>query len=460
MKEESNSTVLERNSFVDGIKKTNQKFVEIIDKLKLPSSFKKPKIILAIPVVAIIILIFLYNSFSASASSIPTYKVKKDKFLVSITESGEIRAKNSISITSPRIRGNLKIVFLVPEGTYVNAGDTVVKFDPTEALTNLKDAESKLEIAQSEKDKLLANQKSDKTRMESDLKSAELSFELSKLNLEQMKFEAEIKQQEAKLKHQQNQLAYAKAKQALESQKIIQQSELNKTEIEVQQRKSDLEKSKRDLSMLTLTAPTEGLVVYENNWSTGRKMAIGDTPWPGMTIISLPDLSSMESLTNVNEVDVSRVKKGQKVVIKLDAFQDSSFTGEISSVASLGKIKDYNSNIKVFEIGVDIKSQSAILKPGMTTSNKMIINEITNVMFIPQESVFEKEGQKIVYLKNGSGFDEQVIDVGEKSENYIVVTKGLNSGDEVALRDPNIKLDELQTPENKGNSASTPASVQ
>lgn len=450
------TSVLYRNPVMDAINSTSLKIDNKLVGLNIPPFLKNSKLLAGTLIFALVVLIVINAFFSTADSNVPTYKIVRNNFLVSVTESGELRATNSISISSPRIRGNLKIVYLVPEGTYVNAGDTVVRFDPTEAITNLKDAEAKLEIALSDKEKLIANQKSGMTRLDSDLKSAGLSFELSKLNVEQMKFEATVKQQESQLNHQRNELSYLKAKQDLESQKIIDQSEMNKTDIEVQQKRSDLERAKRDLEMLTLTAPTEGLVVYEVNWSTGRKVAIGDTPWSGMTLVSLPDLSTMESLTYVNEVDVSRVKKGLPVIVKLDAFQDSSFNAEISSVASLGKTKDNNSNIKVFEISVQIKSQSEILKPGMTTSNKIVISEIPKVIFVPQEAVFEKDGKKIVYVKNGSGFDEQVVEVGEKSENYIVIIKGLDVDEEIALRDPSLKLDEINPSEAGSNSVNLP----
>jgi RND family efflux transporter MFP subunit len=425
--------------------------------LKIPSKFKKPRLILAIAVLLLAAVIYRSIPSGAVNSQIPVFRVKKDKFLVTITESGEIRAKNSISISAPRIRGNLKVVYLVPEGTYVKAGEIVVKFDPTEALNSLKDAESKLEIAVSDKEKLLANQKSNITRAESDLKSAELAFELSKLSLEQMKFEAEVKQQEAKLQHQRDELSFLKAQQDFKSQKIINQSELSKVEIEVRQRQADLERAKRDLEMLTLTAPSEGLVVYEINWSSNRKIQIGDTPWSGMPIISLPDLSAMESITTVNEVDVSKISKGLKVQVKLDAFQDSTYNGVIGSVASLGRAKERNSTIKVFEIGVDIKSQSEKLKPGMTTSNKMIINEIPNKIFVPQEAVFEKEGKKVIFVKNGSGFVQRAVETGEKSENYIIITKNLEDGEEVALRDPTLKIESQKKKDEQSSSVSMPA---
>ncbi len=389
----------------------------------------------------VLLMYLLSNPFASSAQNIPTYTVSKDKFLVTINESGEIRAKNSVSISTPRVRGSLKVVYLVPEGNIVDAGDTIVQFDPTEAINGLREAEARMEIAISEKEKLLANQKTATTRAESELKSAELSYELSKLNLEQMRFEAEVKQQEAKLQHQRNELTYLKAKQELESQKIIQRSELNKVEIDIKQRQADLERARRDLEQLTLTAPTDGLAVYETNWSTGRKIAIGDTPWPGMTLISLPDLSAMQSISFINEVDVSRVRRGLPVEVRLDAFPDSIFKATIASVASLGKSKDGNSSIKVFEIAIDILAVSEILKPGMTTGNKIIISEIPNVLFVPQEAVFDKHDKKIVYLQNGSGFDEMEVTIGDRGEDYIVIQSGIEVGDKIALRDPTIKVD-------------------
>jgi hypothetical protein len=85
---------------------------------------------------------------------------------------------------------------------------------------------------------------------------------------------------------------------------------------------------------------------------------------------------------------------------------------------------------------------SPILKPGMTTSNKMIINKIPNVLSVPLEAIFEKNGKKIVYVKNGSGFDEHFVDVGEKGENSIIVKKGLENNEEVALQDPTIETEE------------------
>lgn len=408
--------------------------------------FRNKKMLSGLGLLLAIVVYFVIRSLSSSEGDIPTYKVKRGSFLISITESGELRAKNSLSVYAPRLRSrDIKLVYLVPEGTYVKQDDIIAKLDPTEALNSLKDAESKLEIALSDKEKLTASHKSQTAQMETDLRSAELTFQLSKLNMEQIKFEAEVKQQQAKLEHQKNELSYNRTKQDVASKKIIQQSEISRANIEVKQRKADLERAQNDLELLSLKAPGEGLVVYEANPANGwRKVSVGDNVIGGYPIVTLPDLSTMESITSVNEVDISRVKKGEKVQVRLDAFQDSLFEGSVAEVASLGRNKDYNSNIKVFQINVAVKGHSPVLKPGMTTSNRVIINEIPNVLFVPQECVFEKNGRKVVYIKNGSGFDETAVETGDKSENYVVIKKGLPDNAVVALIDPTLKPEELE----------------
>lgn len=425
------------NNFIATISHVNRKYLNFANNWKFPKILKSHFSLPAIVFLAILLTLILFPSSSID-SNIPTYTIKKDVFLVSITESGEMSAKNSIAISAPRVRGVLKIVQLVPEGEYIKAGEIVAKFDPTEALAKVKDVEAQLEISRSNKDKLLANHQSQIAQMESDLKSAELSFELSKLNLDQMKFEADAKRREAELQHKKNELNFQKIKQTFESNKIIQKSEVENMNVEIRQKNSDLEKAKRDLDDLTLISSSEGLVVYGINWNNqGQKFQIGDQPWPGQGIVTLPDLSKMESRTFVNEVDISKVKIGQKVIVKLDAFQDSSFTGTIAKVAKLGKQKDNQSTIKVFDVFIDIEGASEILKPGMTTSNKIIINEIKDKIFIPHEALFEVANNFVVYKENGSSFDEVRVTIGEKSDDFVVIESGLYNGDVVALIDVN-----------------------
>lgn len=452
MSDNTTSTSLNRTAIQT---KTNQIISKIIKNavnFNYKQFYKNKYLLFSSLVVIILVGILLLTGVSSVDPQIPTYKVKRDNFLVTITESGEIRAKNSVPVNAPRIRGNLKIIYMIPEGTTVKPGEMLMKFDPIEALTAVKDAKSQLDIAMSEKKKLQANHESNMAKMESSLKSAEISFELSKLKLEQIKYEAEAKQQEQKLQYQQDEISYNRTKKEYESMLLIQQSEMAKMNVEIEQKRGELERAQRELDELTVTAPAPGLVVYSVNWNnSGRKFAVGDSPWRGANIMSLPDLSDMESITNVNEVDVSKLKDGLETVVKLDAFQDTSFHGKVSQIASLGKKKERDSNIKVFEVIVAIEDTSVLLKPGMTTSNKIIINQVPDVLFVPHEAVFVKGEEQIVYVQNGSGFEERKVVLGIKSEDYVIVKSGLVKDEIVAMRDPNEEI----SPEDEQSTQST-----
>jgi HlyD family secretion protein len=194
-----------------------------------------------------------------------------------------------------------------------------------------------------------------------------------------------------------------------------------------------------------LRAPMPGLVVYGQNWSTGRKIALSDQVWNGMPLISLPDLSHIQTVGGINEVDVSKVKQGQKVTVKLDAFPDREFHGTVASVGTIGQQADRSSTVKTFEIVVDINESDPILKPGMTTSNEILIQTVQKAISIPLESVFSKNGKTVVYKMNGSSPKELVVETGVRNSNFVTITKGLNAGDKVTLRDPTVKE------ENQGN---------
>ncbi|MBN1398092.1 MAG: efflux RND transporter periplasmic adaptor subunit [Bacteroidetes bacterium] len=415
----------------------------------------KNKIVWILLFICIILLILIL--VPDTNADVPIYKISRGSFTIAITESGEIRAKNSISILAPQVRGSIKITYLIPEGTYVKPGDTLCKFDPTETITRFKEAEDRLQLALMDKEKVLADHKASVAQMESQVRSAELSFEQAKIKLDQVKYEAQATQRQAKLEFENSKLSFERTKQEYASKIITNKSDLNRTELNIKQMQNDLMRAKNELSQVVVKAPSNGIVVYGINFSNQqRKFVIGDTPWSGAEILSLPDLSVIESVTNINEVDVSKIRVGQKAIVKLDAFQDSSFTGEVSSVASIGKNKESNYSIKVFEVLISIDRPSEILRPGMTTSNKMIINEIPSELFVPHEAIFEKENKNIVYVKSGLGFDEQEITLGEKSEDFVIVI-GLQEGDEVALVDPYMETEQIANGNKNNVNYSSPA---
>ncbi|MGE5314276.1 MAG: efflux RND transporter periplasmic adaptor subunit [Acidobacteriota bacterium] len=381
------------------------------------------------------------------ASSIASTVAKKGDFIVSISVSGEIRAANSVTLTTPRTRvGQLQIVYLVPEGSTIKEGDTVVRFATTDVDKQISDKENELSIARSDYEKMLADQAYRNSDQDASLTNAELTYEQAKLQVEKMKFESDVARKEADISLTKSRLAMEQTKKKIATQVIVDKSEKSKFVLRINQIESDIARAKAEKELYTMKAPIPGLVVYEINWNTGRKISVGNTPWPGMALVSLPDLSKMQVVTNINEVDISKVRKGQKVKIALDAFPDKQFAGMVEEVGTIGQQKTQGSTLKTFEVVIGIQGTDPILKPGMTTGNEIIIETIPNALSIPIESVFEKDGHTVVYSMNGMRPQMQQVTVGVKNSNNVIIKDGIREGDKVALRDPTLKDTKAEKP--------------
>jgi HlyD family secretion protein len=144
----------------------------------------------------------------------------------------------------------------------------------------------------------------------------------------------------------------------------------------------------------------------------------------------------MISMTYVNEVDIRKVTKGQKVNIGLDAFPDKRLNGEVIAVANVGEQRP-NSDAKVFQVKVEIGESDTTLRPAMSTANQIITDVIPDATFIPLESVFN-QGDSItfVYMKKGLETLKQEVILGKANINEVIIEKGLAAGDRVFLSAP------------------------
>lgn len=124
----------------------------------------------------------------------------------------------------------------------------------------------------------------------------------------------------------------------------------------------------------TIRAPENGRVVYRRD-RRGRKLTEGGTisPW-NPVVATLPDLSVMQSITYVNEVDIQKVKAREPVEIGLDATPDKRLTGTVTSVANIGEERP-NSDAKVFRVEIEISERDTTLRPAMTTSNTIVATQ-------------------------------------------------------------------------------------
>jgi multidrug efflux pump subunit AcrA (membrane-fusion protein) len=369
-----------------------------------------------------------------------TAKAFKAPFKDVVTSSGELMAKNSEDIKGPRnLRRfglyNIKISKLIPEGTYVKAGDFVASLDKSELSSKIQDAATELEKARSQYTQTRLDTSLTLREKRSAIESIAFDLKQKKVELAQSKYEPPATIQRVKLdieKLEQNLTQTRDNYQIKKKQSEAKMIEAGATLAQEQKRYKALLELEKEFKIL---APKQGMVIYKRSWN-GRKRQTGSTisPWdPG--VAELPDLSLMESRTYINEVDIRKIKKGQKVLIGLDAFPEARLNGAITSVANVGEERE-DSDSKVFEVLIEVSESDSTYRPGMTTSNEIIIKTIPEALQIPLEAVFTQNDTTFVYTSGGVSTQKKQVQLGQSNDEFVIVKDGLELNDVVYLNEP------------------------
>lgn len=367
--------------------------------------------------------------------------VSKGEFRVEIETTGELEAKNSVKIMGPSGLRNFQIwqvtiQSIVDEGTVVKKGDWVATLDRSEFQNK---------YTQKQIDYEKANSRFVQTQLDTTLQMRQSRDELVNLKygvdekdiiFSQSQFEppATVKQAEINLDK-----AKRAHEQALENYKIKKDQNIEKMrEVGAELRKvqGEFESMTKVLETFNVLAPEDGMVIYEKDWD-GKPIKAGSQVhmWEP-TVATLPDLTKMVSKTYVNEVDVRKVKQGQRVSVGLDAYPDKKLQGVVIRVANVGEQRP-NSDAKVFEVAVELEGTDPALRPSMTTSNRIIASVVPNALYVPLECLHnEADSITYVYRKEGINIYKQEIVIGETNSNEVVVTAGLAENDRVYLSKP------------------------
>lgn len=368
----------------------------------------------------------------------PTVEVTLQPFEIRLTEAGTVQAVNSTTISTPRLRNQLQVQFLVDEGTSVEKGDTLITFDPTELQKEIDDRRNELEMAQAAYNKVKARLEAELRNQQSALVADSTSWLLSKLRQERTVYESEMVRQEADLQFSQATLSYEKSRSNFKAQVGINAEELREARLKIQTAEENLRKSEREHSELVLTAPGPGMVVFLPVWlgSEPRKIKVGDQPWRGAGLIELPNFESMKVTLMINEVDLNLVNLKDSVSVVLDAWPDRRFSGRITEIGVLAREKEGEIDTKVFDVTAVLDQVDPILKPGMNAQVTVFGTRIEQALTVPVEAVFRDEKGWYVYRQSGAEAERIEVEVGTTDGDRIVIVKGLAAGDRLTLADP------------------------
>lgn len=375
----------------------------------------------------------------APATTVST-KVKQGDFRVVVTTAGELRAVKFVQVQGPPNAQQaesyqMKIASIVPEGTVVKEGDVVAELDRSgiaakraEVFIALQKAEAQLEQAQLDSTLNLS-------KAREDMKTMELQLEEKRIAKEQSIYEAPSIRRQAEIDYEKAERALAQAKVDYKTKTEQAQAKMREVGADVQRSRNKLQIVDQVMEGFTIRAPSSGMVIYVKEWN-GKKKTAGSqiSSWDPM-VATLPDLSKMETITYVNEIDVRKIAVGHPVSITLDADPSKHLSGKVTAVANVGEQRP-NADAKVFEVKVAVEQADTTLRPGMTTATAIETYAVKNALFVPLEAVMAEGDIPFVFKRNGTGLVRQEVETGAMNDDEVVIRRGLESGDEVALSAP------------------------
>ena len=364
-------------------------------------------------------------------------RVHKGDFDATLVESGELMAVKAKPILMPYVGWKygwqFKITDMVEHGSIVAAGDTVVKLDPANVQKFLTEEENKLEVQRANLNKLAVEQSNKFRALEASFKEVQADYNLKKLELEKFEFESERKKEIKQLEFQQANLNLGRITRTIELEKKICQNDLKIQEIKLAQIERNIEEAKTAIGKMSLRSPIDGLFQISKNRRIGQLYRVGDDTYQGAEIALVPDLSRIKVISTVHETDIGKVKAGQKVIIRLEAFPDKVFQGKVSDLGKLSYKKEEESNVKVFDSEIVLDQPDPLLKPGMTVSCEIFYAELKDVFYVDNSCLKKVDGSFYLCMKENKRWIDLPVETGPSNNKYTVVYGELKKGTELGL---------------------------
>lgn len=332
---------------------------------------------------------------------------------VLLTEVGEIQPESMVMVKS-KVSGKIMSLH-VEEGETVYRGALLAKVEP--------------DMAQA---RTVAGLKSGYGRARVDLERARQDYERD-IELHEA---GHISNEELRLSKDSYDIANIEYRSAFEQIKLAEEDGVS----------MDLEAESEEL--LDIVSPASGSVIRVEV-EEGEIVTSGAVSYTnGTTIMTVADLSKMQIKAGVNEVDVGRIRFGQDVIIDVDAYPNVKYNGLITHIAPAARDEQ---GVKIFDVEIDIVDSDERLRPGMTANIEIQGDHKTDILTVPVEAVFKKQGRYVAYVMDGSENEpiEREVVTGISNISNVEIVEGIEEGETVTLYDPELEGGDLSEDEER-----------
>ena len=389
------------------------------------------------------VAIFGLVRFSRRPSTIPSFDVKRGEFVDTVQLRGEVKAMRSVTVSAPAEAGELQILKIATSGADVKKGDLIVEFDKSKTEQDTAQDQSALKSAQAAIEQVRAASRLTEEEDITAVTKAQYDVEVAKLDASKQEIVSKIEGAEANLKVASAQQKLHEVEEKLKADRAGIRANIDSKMDASRKAAFDLKRAESALGTMTLLAPSSGLVNLVSVWHAGGEAPFkpGERVWAGAPIAELPDVSTLRVTARVDEAERGRLAAHQPATVQLDAIPDRQFTGNLEQIGTIATM-DFSAGWPIqrnFNLQIALDQKDPRVKPGMTAQITVVVDRIPDAITIPVQASFQKSGQTVAYVVEGSKFREQPIEVSRRSRDRILVSRGLRAGDRVALQDPSVK---------------------
>ena len=392
--------------------------------------------------------------YAGGRPDVPTLVVEKARFARLVAAEGNLESAEATPVTAPmEAQGQLKVAWLVPDGTPVKAGDVIVRFDPSEMERSLRDGqsdraatESRITGMQADTGGVIRNLERDAEMAREELRGAD-RYKVD---------DPDVFSRQEIIRSEIDRTLAEKRIDTADTVRSIRQdvAKVDIALLEIERRKAGLaiDRASKGLEALEIKAPHDGILVYKRDWR-GDITRVGDTVWPGEPVGEIPELETMQARVYVLEADAGGLTSGLSATVVVEAHPERSYKAKIKTVDTLAKRRTGWIPVQYFGTTLELDATDpSIMKPGQRVQAQLALDERPDALSVPRNAIFEKNGKKIVYKLDGASFAPVEVTLGPAAVGRVVVEKGLAQGDEIALRDPLAAAGDDQAPAADGGS--------
>jgi len=372
---------------------------------------------------------------------VPTTTVRRTDVHIEVSTRGELQGGGAKPLIVPRAGvAELPITFLRNTGDLVSAGEVVATFDPSGQQYDLLEAEADLEEARQQQIKAEAEAlvALEKARLE--VKTSEADLKVSELDQLANQFLGTVDQRKKGIALEQARNRNAQAQVDLTHREAAKQTGVDVQRAGVKEAQAKVDRTRETIAGLTLRAPTSGYVQLAENTNGlnvlfyGMQIPtfqLGDSARPGQMVAQIPDLSGWEVSAQIPETDRAFLVTGQSAIVRPKAIPGREFKGHVSLLGgSAGSAWN-----RTFNCRIALDETDEGLRPGLSVDVVIRVETLSDVLWVPSQAVFEREGRWFVYRQAPEGYVSHPVTIVRRTESQAVV-KGVDEGATIALAEP------------------------